>query len=74
MVNRVGVPSPEYVTSEGDIFNYLQKVRHCYFLNKSHDSNTPTSLHNNTNITMRVVPLALQIHQDLNKYHALIDF
>ncbi|ROL49493.1 BAI1-associated protein 3 [Anabarilius grahami] len=26
VVNRVGVPSPEYVTSEGDIFNYLQKV------------------------------------------------
>ncbi|RXN16087.1 BAI1-associated 3 [Labeo rohita] len=26
VVNRVGVPSPEYVTNEGDIFNYLQKV------------------------------------------------
>ncbi|XP_048049575.1 BAI1-associated protein 3 [Megalobrama amblycephala] len=26
VVNRVGVPSPEYVTSEGDIFSYLQKV------------------------------------------------
>ncbi|XP_067276686.1 BAI1-associated protein 3 [Pseudorasbora parva] len=26
VVNRVGVPSPEYVTSEGDIFNYMQKV------------------------------------------------
>uniref|UniRef100_A0A8C0YKB8 BAI1 associated protein 3 n=1 Tax=Cyprinus carpio carpio TaxID=630221 RepID=A0A8C0YKB8_CYPCA len=26
MVSRVGVPSPEYVTNEGDIFNYLQKV------------------------------------------------
>jgi len=41
VVNRVGVPSPEYVTSEGDIFNYLQKVRLCYLLNK--DLNTPTS-------------------------------
>ncbi|XP_030645671.1 BAI1-associated protein 3 [Chanos chanos] len=26
VVNRVGVPSPEYVTNEGDIFSYLQKV------------------------------------------------
>ncbi|XP_022522382.2 BAI1-associated protein 3 isoform X1 [Astyanax mexicanus] len=26
VVNRVGVPSPEYVTNEGDLFNYLQKV------------------------------------------------
>ncbi|KAI4903364.1 hypothetical protein NFI96_010770, partial [Prochilodus magdalenae] len=26
VVSRVGVPSPEYVTSEGDLFNYLQKV------------------------------------------------
>ncbi|XP_066530374.1 BAI1-associated protein 3 [Hoplias malabaricus] len=26
VVNRVGVPSPEYVTNEGDMFNYLQKV------------------------------------------------
>lgn len=36
-----------------------------------HDSNSPASLHNNT---MCFVPLVLQIHQDLNKYHALIDF
>ncbi|KAK6311670.1 hypothetical protein J4Q44_G00173340 [Coregonus suidteri] len=26
VVNRVGVPSPEYVTNEGDIFSYLLKV------------------------------------------------
>lgn len=26
MVNRVGVPSPEYVTNEEDLFSYLQKV------------------------------------------------
>lgn len=26
VVNRVGVPSPEYVTSEEDLFSYLQKV------------------------------------------------
>ncbi|XP_072532527.1 BAI1-associated protein 3 [Salminus brasiliensis] len=26
VVNRVGVPSPEYVTNEGDMFSYLQKV------------------------------------------------
>nr|XP_055045759.1 BAI1-associated protein 3 [Misgurnus anguillicaudatus]XP_055045766.1 BAI1-associated protein 3 [Misgurnus anguillicaudatus] len=26
VVNRVGVPSPEYVTNEGEIFSYLQKV------------------------------------------------
>ncbi|TRY86260.1 hypothetical protein DNTS_015834 [Danionella cerebrum] len=26
VVNQVGVPSPEYVTNEGDIFNYLQKA------------------------------------------------
>ncbi|KAK1805248.1 hypothetical protein P4O66_019586 [Electrophorus voltai] len=25
VVNRVGVPSPEYVSCEGDLFNYLQK-------------------------------------------------
>ncbi|GAA6071483.1 BAI1-associated protein 3, partial [Tachysurus ichikawai] len=25
MVNRVGVPSPEYVTNEEDLFSYLQK-------------------------------------------------
>lgn len=27
VVNRVGVPSPEYITNEGDIFSYLLKVR-----------------------------------------------
>ncbi|KPP76408.1 BAI1-associated protein 3-like, partial [Scleropages formosus] len=26
VVNRVGVPSPEYVTNEGDLYRYLQKV------------------------------------------------
>ncbi|XP_055749000.1 BAI1-associated protein 3-like [Salvelinus fontinalis] len=26
VVNRVGVPSPEYITNEGDIFSYLLKV------------------------------------------------
>ncbi|XP_026859096.2 BAI1-associated protein 3 isoform X1 [Electrophorus electricus] len=26
VVNRVGVPSPEYVSCEGDLFNYLQKT------------------------------------------------
>ncbi|XP_061081147.1 BAI1-associated protein 3-like [Conger conger] len=26
VVNRVGVPSPEYITNEGELFSYLQKV------------------------------------------------
>nr|XP_023866352.1 protein unc-13 homolog D-like [Salvelinus alpinus] len=30
VVNRVGVPSPEYITNEGDIFSYLLKV-HTHF-------------------------------------------
>ncbi len=57
----LGVPSPEYVTNEGDIFNYLQKVQICCFLNKLHCAWLKRSY-----IPPCFVPLVLQIHQDLN--------
>ena len=32
VVNRVGVPSPEYVTADEDLFTYLYKVQYCLLL------------------------------------------